>query len=80
MDLIIEPLKKYSNFIQLCPYNVGNISAHNVPTECIKYPPFLPAADYRINVRLFNEKNGTIILFRYFGTVEAKGIHQLLVG
>lgn len=80
MDMIIEPLTKYSNIIQKCPYKIGNISIKNFPVDIIKYPPFMPAGDYRINVRFFNELNLTIILYKIFGTIVPKGLDQLLVG
>lgn len=79
IDLIIEPLKKYSNFVQKCPFS-GNISIVHVPITSVNTPAFVPAGDYRIDARLFNEKNLTIFFYRSYVTVEAKGIDQLLVG
>lgn len=80
INIMIEPIKKYSNFIQRCPYSAGNFTAIKLQIDGMNYPAFIPAADYRVDIRLFNEKNQTIILIRSFLLVQAKGIHQLLVG
>lgn len=79
-NMVIEPLTKHSNFIQKCPYKIGNISINNLPVDIFKYPPFMPAGDYRINLRIFNEHNLTILLYKVFGTIVPKGLDQLLVG
>lgn len=80
LNIILESVKKYSNFIQKCPYNIGILSAVDFPVDTIDFPPFVPAADYRIDIRVFNDKNVTILGYNVFLTIEAKGIHQLLVG
>lgn len=82
MNIIIEPLKKYSNMIQKCdPYPAGNISLVDCPISSVdKLPEFSPAGSYRIDVRFFNEHNVTILIYTAFMTIEAKGIDPLLVG
>lgn len=81
MNLIIDPLRKYSNFIQRCPYPAGNISVVDCPINSIdKLPVFFPAGSYRVDVRLFNEHNVTIFVYIAFITIKAKGTDPLLVG
>lgn len=80
LNILIEPFKKYSNLIHPCPYNIGNLTIADFPVDCIKFPEFIPAGEYRVDFRLFNKKNETIYLYRAFLTIEAKGIDQLLVG
>lgn len=45
-----------------------------------KIPPKVPAGDYRIDVRVYNEKNQTLIFPRVYMTVKAKGINDLAMG
>lgn len=80
MDVIIQPLRIYSNFIQKCPYKIGNLSMQNVPAHSLAYPQFFPAGEYRVDVRLFNERNLTILVYRVFATIVPKGLDQLLIG
>lgn len=48
--------------------------ALNVPSDSINYPLFIPAADYRLDLRIFNEKNLTVMFHKGFFSVEPKGI------
>lgn len=81
MSLLFEPLKKYSNFIKKCPYPAGNISMVDCPLSSIERPPpYLPAGDFRSDVRIFNDHNVTVIAYRAFVTIEANGIDPLLMG
>lgn len=80
-NILFEPLKKInSSFIQKCPYKIGNISMINLPISSVQLPPFIPASDYRMDMRMFNEQNVTFFLYRGFGTIKANGLDPLLVG
>lgn len=59
---------------------MGNISMENVPVYSLAYPAYFLAGDYRIDLKFWNEKNLTILLYRIFGTIVPNGIDQLLLG
>lgn len=52
----------------------------NLQATDITFPPIVPAGDYRMDVRLFNGQNQTIIFPRIYGTVKSKGIYDLAMG
>lgn len=58
----------------------GNYSITNLRATDFKFPPIVPAGDYRADVRIFNEKNQTLIFPRIYLTVKAKGIVDLPMG
>lgn len=51
-----------------------------MPGSAFTLPPFAPAGEYRIDVRLFNKQNKTIFFPRAFFTIKAKGSYILDMG
>lgn len=69
--------------MQICTQYIlfkGNYSLINLPATALKPPPLMPAGDYRLDVRIFNKRNQTIIFPRIYFTIKAKGKHLLEMG
>lgn len=44
------------------------------------FPPFVPAGDYRNDMRIFLDNNETLLAMQFYGSVRAKGIADLSMG
>ncbi|XP_065077908.1 uncharacterized protein LOC135701135 [Ochlerotatus camptorhynchus] len=62
-----------------CPYR-GVIAFENFYIDESMAPQFLPAGEYRLDMRYFNEKNQTVMHSQVFGSVRAVGIVDLSMG
>ncbi|XP_062711392.1 uncharacterized protein LOC115267800 [Aedes albopictus] len=62
-----------------CPYR-GVIAFENFRIDETMAPQFLPAGEYRLDMRYFNEKNQTVMHSQVFGSVRAIGIVDLSMG
>lgn len=58
----------------------GNYTVIQMPGTAFKLPALTPAGDYRIDVRIYNHKNQTLIFPRLYFTVKAKGSYILRIG
>lgn len=52
----------------------------NLRASDFKFPPLIPAGDYRADMRVYNNKNQTIIFPRIYINVKSKGLHDLAMG
>ncbi|XP_062558372.1 uncharacterized protein LOC134223243 [Armigeres subalbatus] len=62
-----------------CPYR-GVIALEDFRIDESMAPQFLPAGDYRLDMRYYNEKNQTVMHSQVFGSVRAVGIVDLSMG
>ncbi|XP_001659584.2 uncharacterized protein LOC5571206 [Aedes aegypti] len=62
-----------------CPYK-GVVAFEDFRIDESMAPQFLPAGEYRLDMRYFNEKNQTVMHSQVFGSVRAIGIVDLSMG
>lgn len=76
MGIFYPGLKKYSNFLVPCPYN-GIIGIYKAPAEVLRYPPMLPAGQYRMDARVYDGRSQVYFIVKTYGLVKPKGLHIL---
>lgn len=50
-----------------------------MPADAYKFPPIVPAGEYRIDTRVYDGENDTYVRINGYGVIKAKGIHVLLI-
>lgn len=62
-----------------CPFK-GNITVKNLKATDFNLPPIIPAGEYRIDTRIYDDKNKTIVFPRIYFEVKHKGIIDMAMG
>lgn len=75
-EMYYYALKTYSNLIAPCPIK-GNFSINKLPGEAFKYPPLLPAGEYRMDTRIYDGGKEVFFSLKTYALVKAKGLHDL---
>lgn len=56
-SIYFEGIKTYSNLVVPCPYK-GIRGVYKFNADILKYPPIVPAGDYRLDSRIYDGGNG----------------------
>lgn len=70
-------MKKYSNVLVPCPYAKGNYSIVNIPADAFKFPPIVPAGEYRVDTRMYDGGKETYLFVKVYALIQATGAHVL---
>lgn len=77
---VLPPIWVKLNLYVFVNFRQGVIAFENFYIDESMAPHFLPAGEYRLDMRYFNEKNQTVMHSQVFGSVRAVGLVDLSMG